>query len=221
MSIRYANLSRLYSDLRQYDKAIYYGKKGITAGEKYKNTKGLLLSLNNTGMSYSQLYQIDKAISIHEKQYSIAKQNDKTTSIISSLVNLIMNEYQNGKTKEINQHITELNKTISIYNNPSDKTIAVYQKITSALFYLINYDYQKCEEQIINGISIADLDGNADGIMTLYEIYSKLKYAQHDFVKGEYLFYKYDSIKENVFSKELSEFSLDLETKYETQKKRK
>ncbi|MBP6659254.1 MAG: sensor histidine kinase [Chitinophagales bacterium] len=219
MSIRYANLSRLYSDLRQYDKAIYYGKKGITAGEKYKNTKGLLLSLNNTGMSYSQLYQIDKAISIHEKQYSIAKQNDKTTSIISSLVNLIMNEYQNGKTKEINQHITELNKTISIYNNPSDKTIAVYQKITSALFYLINYDYQKCEEQIINGISIADLDGNADGIMTLYEIYSKLKYAQHDFVKGEYLFYKYDSIKENVFSKELSEFSLDLETKYETQKK--
>ena len=50
IALRYANISRLYMDIKQYDKAIYYGEKGIKAGEISNDIKGLLLSLNNTGI---------------------------------------------------------------------------------------------------------------------------------------------------------------------------
>ena len=54
IALRYANISRLYMDIKQYDKAIYYGEKGIKAGEISNDIKGLLLSLNNTGVAYAE-----------------------------------------------------------------------------------------------------------------------------------------------------------------------
>ena len=66
---------------------------------------------------------------------------------------------------------------------------------------------------------IGETDSLTDQLLTIYLTLSKVKFAQHDFVKGNYYEAKWDELNQTAHEKALAEYGAELETKYETEKK--
>ena len=67
IATNYGNLSWLYMDLNQYNKAVEYGLKGVEAGEHYADSVGLLISLNNLALCYLRINKNAQAVELLKK----------------------------------------------------------------------------------------------------------------------------------------------------------
>src|SRR5262249_4275876 len=112
LSIMYGNLARLYFEINSFEKSLYYGKKGIAAGKRYKNLKGLLISLNNTAVSLQELDRQREAESLFKELLALANKNDIPRSKAKALSNLInLNIIKANKTN-FNDYLNQLNKLL-------------------------------------------------------------------------------------------------------------
>ncbi len=219
IAINYGNLCWLYMDLKQYPKAVYYGEKGIEAGRKYNDIKGMLISINNTALAYRELNNDLKALQLFELQLSVAYKENIPRSVHKALANLCIVYSDMGDKVNLNKYTEEYNSFIAksgVLMNSKDKC---YGHLINAYNFTFKEEFKLAEKEIKEGIKIAEEDSLPDPLMDLYQLYSSLKYAEHDFKSGEYYLNKYDSVDQSIFDEELSFYSLDLETKYETQKK--
>lgn len=219
IALRYANISRLYTDIKQFDKAIYYGEKGIIAGEKYKDIKGLIMSLNNTGVAYAELGNKTKPLECYKKQYEIAKQNNKIDYVIQSLINILHQNFKHGFYNEYNNYYSLLKYNFSMNNQTLSNTAIANFYVCEANYYLINNNPSKSISSLNKGLEIAEKESNIDGKVLIFQTYAKCFYALKNIKDAEYYSNLADSIQHAIYSKELTEYSIDLETKYETQKK--
>jgi|JI6StandDraft_1071083.scaffolds.fasta_scaffold03715_9 two-component system NarL family sensor kinase len=219
LSFRLATMCNLYNDINQHRKAIEFGLKGIELAKRYNNTYALLLNMNNTAVSYSSLYMLDSAIYYYDQQIKIGKEKDHHLNVVMGNVNIILSMYKKGDLKSMLPRVHDMNKSIAEFGIDEDKGMIAYQQLSNACYQICTNNFDEAEKYIMDGIAIAKQDSNVDAIMSLYELYSKLYYLKGDIKNGELYFYKSDSIQEAVFSDELKQFALDLETKYETQKK--
>jgi signal transduction histidine kinase len=75
------------------------------------------------------------------------------------------------------------------------------------------------EEQLFAGMKIALKDSLVDPLLTIYITLSKIKFAEQNFVSGNYFGQKWDSLSRVANDMHLSDYASELETKYETEKK--
>lgn len=218
IATNYGNLCWLYMDLGQYDKALDYGLKGVEAGEQYADTVGLLISINNLALCYSRTFHYDKAIVLFIKQYEIGKRVNRVRSVRNSLINLAYSYYMAGDLAGLEKTTTLLNE----YNS-SDANIdglnKCMQYISNAYLYIYRKEFQSAENQLLSGLKIAETDSLIDPLLSIYVTLSKVKFAQHDFLSGNYYEEKWDVLTQTEKEKELSEYEVELEKKYETEKK--
>jgi signal transduction histidine kinase len=204
--------------LTQYDKAVEYGIKGIESGERYADTVGLLVSINNLALCYLRMNSNDKAIELLKKQFEIGKRVNRIRSIRYALVNLGMAYYYTGD-------VTGLEKTTALLNeyNGRDASLSetnkCHQYITNAYNYIFKKEFQLAEQQLFAAMKIAENDSLTDQLLTIYITLSKVKFAQHDFATGNFYEEKWDALSQSDTDQQLSEYANELETKYEVEKK--
>jgi two-component system NarL family sensor kinase len=218
ITTNYGNLCWLYLDLNQYDKAVDYGIKGIESGERYADTVGLLISINNLALCYLRMNNNNKAIELFKKQLAIGKQINRARSVRNAIINLATAYFYTGDAKGLESSATLLNE----YNNKNselDNKNRCLQYITNAYNYIFQMKFQKAEKQLFLGMEIAKKDSLIDPLLTIYITLSKLKFAQHDFVSGNFYEEKWDSLSQTLTDKQLSEYATELEKKYEVAKK--
>ncbi|HTE34853.1 MAG TPA: sensor histidine kinase, partial [Chryseolinea sp.] len=218
IATNYANLSWLYLDLNQNDKAIEYGKLGIAAGEKYKDTSGLLTALNNTALCYHRGGNHEKAIGLFSKQLEIANKVNRKRSIVRALINLATSYYALGDKAELGKTTAALNTYFE--NNPkTDIKLKCFQYIINGYDNILNNNFQEAESHLLEGMQIAEKDSIVDPLLIMYTTLSTIKSAQHDFVSVNFYDQKSDALSQSLQQQELSEYAIELETKYETEKK--
>ncbi len=220
LSITYGNLARMYNDLNQYKKAIFYGKKGIEEGKKYRNIKGLLISINNTALAFRNLNQNYMAEKLYKSQLDLALKENFPRSASKAMINLCMLYAQTTNRAKLNQYAHELNEYIQ-----SNKDVRL-STIDKGFLYMINgYNFlfqnrfQQADEEFDKGITLATEDKDPYHLSNFYLLKTKLNYAQQNYTKAEWYNQKYDSVQQLINEDELSKYALDLENKYETQKK--
>ena len=218
IATNYGNLSWLYMDLNQYNKAIDYGLKGVEAGEHYADTVGLLISINNLALCYLRINKNEQAIELLKKQLEIGKRINRVRSIRNALINLASAYYNIGDTKGLSESTAALNEFNSKDANLDNKNICM-QNITNAYNYLYLRNFALAEAELLNGIKIAEKDSLDAQLLILYQTMTIVKYAQLDFVSGNLYQLKWDDLTEAAQEQELSEYAIELETKYETEKK--
>lgn len=218
LPIIFGNLSRLYNELGQYDKAIAYGKKGIAVSKKYNSIKGLLISLNNVAISQKEVGERAEAERTLYEIKRLAYQNNVPRSVVKSLVNLCYMAQERGDKKALNTHLAELDRFIS--SNPMGKKVASNEE---GLPYLKAYNYF-FSGQYANAEAIANeqLDVLGDDQFmknSYYELLVKMNYTQGDFAKAEMYERKSDSIEVIITNEDLNRFEVDAGKKYQTAKK--
>ena len=218
IATNYANLSWLYMDLNQNDKAIAYGKQGIAAGEKYKDTSGLLTAINNTALCYHRNGNDKKAIELFSKQLDIAKKVNRKRSIVRAHINLATSYYTVGDIAELRKTTMELNDYFE--NNPkTDIKLKCFQYIVNGYNNILSNNFQQAENNLLEGLRIAEKDSIADPLLIMYSTLSTIKAALHDFKAVNFYDQKWDALSQSLQEQELSEYAIELETKYETEKK--
>jgi len=218
VATNYGNLSWLYMDLNQYNKAVDYGLKGVEAGERYADTIGLLISLNNLALCYLRMNKNENAIVLLERQFEIGKRINRVRSIRNALINLATAYYNIGKTSGLEKSVALLNE----YNNKDanlDNKNKCLQNITNAYNYIYQRNFTQAEDQLQKGIKIAEKDSLDAQLLILYQTMTVVKFAQHDFVSGNLYQVKWDQLTEAAHEKELSEYAIELEIKYESENK--
>lgn len=218
IATNYGNLCWLYMDLNQYHKAVDYGLKGVEAGEHYADTVGLLIAINNLSLCYLRMNNNEKAIELLKKQLEIGKRIHRVRSIRNALSNLASAYYNIGDIKGLEKSTASLNEFNNENSNLDNKYRCV-QNITNAYNYIYQRNFIQAEDQLLKGIKIAEKDSLDDQLLILYQTMSVVKFAQHDFVSGNLYLVKWDILTETYHEKELSEYAIELETKFEMEKK--
>lgn len=218
--INYGNLTRLYNDLEQYPKAVDYGLKGIEEGRKENNIKGLLICINNTALAYRNLNEDNLAENLFKEQLEIATRENFPRSASKAMINLCMLYAQTTQTEQLKKYTSLLNTFVE--NNPDTRlspTDKVFQHIINGYNYLFQRNFNAAENELDKGIQLATENEITFHLSDLYLLKTKLKYAENKYVEAENYNRKYDSIQQILTSEVFSEYSLDLEKKYETGKK--
>ena len=218
--INYGNLTRLYNDLEQFKKAVEYGLKGIEEGRKENNIKGLLICINNTALAYRNLNDDNLAENLFKEQLEIATRENFPRSASKAMINLCMLYAQTTQTEQLKKYTSLLN--IFVENNPDTRlspTDKVFQYIINGYNYLFQRNFIATETELDKGIHLATENEIIFHLSDLYLLKTKLKYAENKYVEAENYNRKYDSIQQILTSEVFSEYSLDLEKKYETGKK--
>jgi two-component system, NarL family, sensor kinase len=212
----YGNLCRIYSGMELYDKAVEFGKAGMEAGERYKDYKGLLISMNNLGNVYISLQKNKEAIKIFEKQLLVGDQFKRIRSVLNALINLGTIYYNQGD--EINLGIiAKKMKSREADFDESDRSGASYRHLIYGYDHVLQRQLAAAEKEFLQGLAIAEKDSITAPMENLYLGMSMLKYAQQDFAGGEFYDGKWDALNEQGQKKEMAEYAMDLETKYETE----
>jgi two-component system, NarL family, sensor kinase len=218
IATNYGNLCWLYMDMNQYTRALNYGLKGIEAGEHYIDTVGLLISLNNTALCHLRMNNNIEAIVLLKKQLEIGKRVNRMRSVRNALINLTASYFNLGDREELAKTTASLNELNSQDENLDNQNKCL-QYIANADNYILQKKNLLAEDQLKKGISIAVADSLNSELLSMYQTMALVKFAQHDFVSVNLYQVKWDKLNEADNEKELSEYGLELETKYETEKK--
>jgi signal transduction histidine kinase len=80
-------------------------------------------------------------------------------------------------------------------------------------------DFQQAENDILEGLLIAEKDSIVDPLFIMYSTLSTIKSAQHDFRAASSYDQKWDVLSQSLQEEELSAYAIDLAARYETEKK--
>lgn len=217
LSITYGNLARLYFEINSFDKSIFYGRKGVAAGKKYNNLKGLLISLNNTAVSLQEVGKMAEAEEIFKELLKLAQKNDVPRSKVKAWVNLINLNIIKADKAQFNYYLDQLNEFIA--ENPE----APYAKsdlrqlpIFNAEKYLYDNNYPKAEEIALKGLSETD---DNELVQKIFNTLTNINYAKQDYSKAQYFKLKSDSIQVILNKEDLTDFEAELSKKYQMEKK--
>ncbi len=214
----YGNLSRIYNSMELYDKAVEFGKLGVEAGERYKDFKGLLISMNNLGNTYMSLEKNKEAIDIFEKQLVAGGKYKRLRSVLYALINLGIIYYNEGDALNLDRIAKQLKSREPDFDE-SDRTGASYRHLVYGYNFVLKKKLAAAETAFLQGVQIAEKDSITAPLENLYLGMSMLRYAQQDFAGGELFDSKWDALLKSEQKKEMAEYAMDLEMKYETENK--
>jgi len=213
----YGNLCRIYNELELHDKAVEFGKKGIELGERYKDYKGMLISMNNLGNSYIGTDN-NAALKIFERQLIAGKQHKRIRSVSNALINLGIIYYNLGDAGNVDR-IAKLMKEMESQFDEADLSGTSYRFLIYGHDHTLHGRYAQAEENYLSGLKIAQNDTITGPMQNLFLALSALKYAQQDFAAGSIYDTRWDSLNESMRKKEMAEYAMDLEAKYQTERK--
>ena len=214
----YGNLCRIYSEMELYEKSEDFGKKGIAAGNRYKDYKGLLISMNNLGNCYISLGKNKEAISIFEQQLIAGQKYKRVRSVSNALINLGVT-YYNVLDKNNLHRITARIKEMAPAFDAGDKMGQSYHQLIYGYDYILSKQYAAAEKEMLKGLEIAEKDSITSSLESLYLGLSSLKYLQQDLAGASFYEDKWLVLNDTLQKEKLREYSLDLEAKYETERK--
>lgn len=209
-------LQTLYTDLKQYKRAIKYGERAVVGLRKANILPSLGIALNNLGLTYSYLKKFDKSVMLYTEALQIAHQIDDKNMEANQYLNLgdvflQQGEYDKMKpymekalvlSKELELHEIELiaTKGLSFYyaSEKNYKLAQRYANAALALSYRFDFKIQRVKA---------------------FTQLSNLAFAMQDIKLGDYYATQSTVLGDSLLNETIQKHTLDLEKKYETEKK--
>ena len=213
----YSNLSVLYYDLLQKDKAIYYAKKAIAARESLKDLKGLTYSYCNLSQMYLDV-DITEAEKYAQLCYKAAAQlnnDDRTINAINTLG--LIKDRQGKKAEQLNSAL-EVMKILEKSGNPSSGLSRQYLAV-GIIMSETKMDSATALMYYNKGLNMALALGDKTTIRDAYANKSIFYKLRNDFYNAYENIKKYHSYKDSIINSNTQINVAELQTKYETEKK--
>ena len=163
----YNYLGLIYTELEEYDRAIYYNNKALEYLQKIEN-KGIYKegSLNNLGLVYQKLKKYEEAIENYEEALKNKDLKQRYLNFYARLIdNIAYAKFLDGDTINI---VTELNKSLKIRDSLKNTSGVVISKRHLAEFYAAQLDTIKAVLFVTEAYDLANkVDNNRDKLESL------------------------------------------------------
>ncbi len=214
----YNNIGVVYYYTQNFDKTTEYLTKALEIQEELGNFDGLINGYNNVGAIYDYLQQYDDAIVSYTKGLEIARQIGDQKMEATQLSNIAI-AYSNKEDFDAAEDY--FGQSIEIRELIEDN----YGKANSYLgfgqMYLGKKNYVKAEEYVLQSLEISRANDiklvEREGVAALVD----LAEARGDYEEANELLYEYIAVKDTLLNRENSKTMLELDTKYQSEKKEK
>jgi len=209
-------LQMLYYQMKNYEKAIVLGEKSVAGFRKMNDRPSLGVALSNLGTSYASIGKFDRAVVLFNEALKIGKDiGDKymQSSQYLNLGDILIQHGEYEKVKPLMESALTIAKELKIAENEllaneglstyytfkKDYVLALqYGKMALSLSYQFNFKAQRAK---------------------VFTQLSNLAYANHDMPLGEYYATQSTLLGDSLLNENIRKITLDLEKKYETEKK--
>jgi signal transduction histidine kinase len=222
------NLSVIYHDFENFDKGIYYGKKAFLLAQKMKKREPetIAAALNAIAISYDDSNRPNEALYYHKQVFKYIKGKD-TLNFGHTYNNIGNTLLKQGKYKEAEKWIRtavaigeQIHKMdggrydLDLYNNATNYTnLAVIAYKTNDL----EKAGQLLEKAKVFSVKSNDAEKLRDYYRAEYEFNKLRKNLQKTIESQE----QYIKLRDSVFNKNRDKSFLEIEAKYQNEKKKK
>jgi two-component system, NarL family, sensor histidine kinase UhpB len=216
-AMTFSNLSALYNDLRQNDKAIQYAKKAITIREELHDTRGLTYSYCNL----SQLY-LDTDLKEAEK-YAVlctkaAEQLKDGGRLVYALSTSGLIKDRQGRKAETLAPALEIMKILKKNRNPSNDLARQYLAV-GIIMSELKMDSVTTLDYFNKGLNMALELGDKVTVRDAHISKTIFFKQRNDFYNAYENIKKYHSYKDSIINSNTQTNIAELQTRYETEKK--
>jgi len=212
----YDILQALYLVLQRYDKGVEYGKRAVALSRKADNPQWLGSSLTNLGLNYSSLKRYDESLSLYMEALGISRRIGDKNMESAEYLNIAddyIGKMDFAAAKPWVEKALVLSRELELYESE-----AIANRILSVV-YLHARDYPKAMAYGQRSLSITrqyHLDMQRQ--KTLSHL-SLLAYAMQDDRLGATYERASDALDDSLINETIRKNSIELEKKYETEKK--
>ena len=218
IAMSYNNIGQVYYYWDKNDKCIEYFKKALIIQTELKNKKEIAGLNNNIGSVYTEMKNYHKAIEYYIKALKYTRYNNlrQTTAVLLGNIGLAY-----AGLKEFNQSLKYHFKSLSLCKQIGHKKSEVYSLNNIGNTYKEMKQYNKALEYYQKTVEISkelNLQQNLlDNYKASYEIYKEI----NNFKKAFDYHILYTELKDSIFTQQSNEHIIEIQTKYETDKKKK
>ena len=211
-------LGVVYFSLTKYQLSLQYFNEAKDYYESVGEDKGLASIYNNLGLVFEKLEKLDSALLAHQKSLIIKeKLNDKNG--IANCDNNIGNIYF-LKNKFI-EALVYYNQALKLKQETNEESGIINALHNIGSSYLSLKDYEKAKACANQSIRICEKNNNPEGLKEEFYMLSNIFFKTKKFEDAYYYYTKADSIESEIFNTENNNQILELEAKYQTEKKEK
>ncbi|MBU4269017.1 MAG: tetratricopeptide repeat-containing sensor histidine kinase [Acidobacteria bacterium] len=212
------NIGVVYWKLNNYDKALEIYTESLKIMKELENREGIVRSLNNIGLIYLTLKNYEKALEILLETLKITKEIGDTNNIAYCLNNIGNNYWYLGNYDKSLEYYMESLKINEEINNKYGIAVSI-KNIGGIYLKLKNYD--KSLTYLKKGLKLAKEIEAKDLLQNIYEAFYEFYNVKENYKKSLEYYRLYSEVKDSIFTEESSKKIVEMQTKYETEKKEK
>lgn len=222
------SLSLIYHDFENFEKGIYYGKKALDFARKMpkQNAKYTASALNSIAINYDDSNKPNEALYYHKQVFNYVKGKD-TLTIDNTYNNIGNTLLKQKKYKEAEKwiNIAVAIGEINLKQHPDRYDIDIYSKATNytnlaVIAYKTN-DFEKAEKRLAKAKIFVLKSKSAEKLRDYYHAeyeFNKLRKNLQQTVASQE---NYIKLRDSVFNKNRDKSILEIEAKYQNEKKEK
>lgn len=203
----------LYTQLRQYRRAIGFGTQAVALLRKRDNPVVLAITLGNLGMNYAFLRIFDSALLCYNESLQLGQlANDKyvQASAYLGISDVYMSTLDYSRIEPYLTRALALAKELKSYSS----AVIAYRGLS--YYFFSRKEYGRARLYADSSLALAQEQGLKAEMQKTYAQLSKLSFAQQNFLEGERYSILSTAIGDSIFNESVQKRTSELDKKYET-----
>lgn len=214
----YTNIGTIYNFQGQTNKVLENYLKAVEIFEKIGDKKGLAATYNNLGVIYKEMQNYEKALLIFSKslKFSEALGDIQSISAVYGNIGTI-----NFAQKNYEEALKNQFKALQYSTKIGDKQAIALAKVNIGRSYSEQNKLLEAYNTVNEALAISKEIDDKDGLSETYLFLAELFEKQGDFKKALQYHTLYSNSKDTLLNVQSSNQILEMNTKYESEKKDK
>lgn len=197
----YNTIGANYEKLSEYDKAIFFYKKGLSYANKTDNDTIKGWMNNNLGNVYCfEKKQYRKGINYYKNSLDYSKKLADTSQIVLTKLNITWAYFDIGLFDKGFPYLKFINKYHEEYG---DERTIVALNMLNGMYYGFKGEHKIATSSFLNGIKLGNEGNDKSDLSYTHQEYSKYLLKNGDYKKAYENLALYNKISEELFNKEI------------------
>jgi signal transduction histidine kinase/CheY-like chemotaxis protein len=198
IAVSYNVIAANLDELAEFDRAIFYYKKGLTYANKTNNDVIKNYINNNLGNVYCfEKKQYEKGISYYKKSLEYSQKDADSSQIVFTKLNIAWAYFDISQFNQGYPYLEFINKYHSKFG---DKSTIVVLNMLNGMYYANIGENTKAETYFLNAIKYGNVEVDKSDLSYSHHEYSKFLLKKGDYKKAYQNLELYNTIQQKIYN---------------------
>ena len=200
IAVSYNVIAANFDELAEFDKSLFYYKKGLTYANKTNNDIIKNYINNNLGNVYCfEKKQHKKGITYYKKSLEYSQKAADSSQMVFTKLNIAWAYFDIGQFNEGNPYLEFINKYHSKFG---DRTTIVVLNMLNGMYCSNIGQNTKAETYFLNAIKIGNIETDKSDLSYSHNEYSKFLLKKGDYKKAYQNLDVYNTIQQKIYNED-------------------